>query len=124
MSVTWEHLRQLRANGQRPVHRLIVTNDPRFAYGFENLGAMCIVQRAGESMPVELLEGLDVLLWLKSCDQAAAVLRLCKARNVHLASLRTLCRCYGTLEHACSPCQDTHAINQWLDSLPSQVTVQ
>ena len=95
--MTWDDLRALRENGQRPL-QLVVTTDWRRAAPLADAGAMVIVHRKGEPMPVELLEGLDVELRLDDCAQACAVARLVRSRDVAPACVRAWCSCDASVD--------------------------
>lgn len=112
MSCTWGQLADLRANGKRPALTVFVTTDERYARRLMfDLGVMAILQKPGEPMPVELLEGLDVILWLDDCEQAAAVSRLVRRRGVTPASLRAWCRCDRELTVSVGPCDALREID-------------
>lgn len=122
MNATWEQLHELRAAGKRPTYRVVVTTDPSFAHRVADPAVMCIVHKPGAAMPVELLEGLDVLLWLDNCDQCTAVLRLCRAKEIQPRDLRLWCSCFRHFDTGCSPCKDATETLSWIASLPAEVT--
>ena len=70
--MTWSDLAELRAQGLRPRLRVIVTTHEPFARRLTWVGAAAIVHAQGEPMPVELLDGLDVILLLGNCERAAS----------------------------------------------------
>lgn len=106
MAMTWDDLRALRELGQRPTLRLFVTTDELLARRMTWVGAAAIVHRAGEPMPVELLDGLDVILALGRCERAGAVKRLCDSEGVRFARLQAWCRCSRELTVAPHPCEE------------------
>lgn len=110
--MTWADLRALRLRGQRPALRLIVTTDERFARRMAWVGCATIVHEAGTPMPVELLDGLDVILDLGNCDRAGKVKRLCDGKGVNLARCEAWCRCAQILTVAPKPCDE--AEDAWL----------
>lgn len=97
MAMTWQDLRTLRSHGQRPALVTFVTTDERWARRLTDLGVAAIVHRAGQPMPVEILDGMDVILDLGSCERAAKVARLMAAKNVVAERMRSWCRCSHTL---------------------------
>ena len=106
MSATWDDLRALRQHGMVPAMKLVVTNSPRFAWPFHNIGVMAIVHRSGEPMPVELLDGMEVIFWFEHCGQSEAVLRLMREKGVNAAWYRCWCRCYDELTSLAMPCNE------------------
>jgi hypothetical protein len=113
LSATWDQLRALREDGLQPAMKLIVTTNSRHAYRMDDIGVMAIHHRKGEPMPVELLQGLDVLLLLDDCEQATAVLRLCRAKGVTLASFRAWCKCAQETTALVMPCADAREMWNW-----------
>jgi hypothetical protein len=114
MSATWDELRALRANGLQPAMRLVVTTNKRFAWNLDSIGVMAIVHTPGEPMPVELLEGLEVLFMFSDCGQSAAVLRLCNQRGVTLAWYRCWCECESLLTTLALPCSKQDELRNWI----------
>ena len=110
--MTWDDLAELRARGQRPTLRTFVTTDPAFARRMTWVGCAAVLHEAGTPMPVELLDGLDVILDLGRCERAGAVKRLCDARDVTLARCQAWCRCAQGLTVAPHPCEE--AVDAWL----------
>lgn len=122
MICTWGQLAQLRAAGQRPAMTLIVSTSRRFAWNVGQLGAMTILQQRGEPMPVELLDGLDVIFHLDNCDQNAAVLRLMRSKGViagRAGQVRCWCKCFEFLDSGAAPCSATRQSLAWIESLPA-----
>lgn len=104
--MTWVDLRALRLRGQRPTLRLFVTTSERFASRMAWVGCAAVVHEAGTPMPVELLDGLDVIFDLGNCERAAKVKALCDAKGVNLARCETWCQCAQNLTVAPKPCSE------------------
>jgi hypothetical protein len=94
---TWTDLAALRAEGQKPLLRVVVTTNATFARRMTWVGCLAIGHQSGESMPVELLDGLDVILDVGTCDRAASVKRLIDSRSVTPSRLEAWCECNRTL---------------------------
>jgi hypothetical protein len=88
--MTFDDLRALRENGQRPVKLVIATSWGNCA---ETEGVMVVIHRRGEPFAAELLHGLDVELRFDDCAQATAVGRMLKARGVQPTRVHAWCRC-------------------------------
>ncbi len=119
MICTWQQLLELRSAGKRPTMKLVVTSSRRFAYGFDEIGVMAILHTRGEPMPVELLEGLQVIFHFEDCAQSSAVSRLLSTRGVTLEWYRFWCECYDELTTIVMPCNENHESMRWIDSLPT-----
>lgn len=109
--MTWDDLRVLRERGQKPRLALFVTTDERFAYRMLWVGAAAILHKPGAAMPVELLDGLDVIIDAGNCERSGAVKRLMDQRGVTPGQLRTWCRCSQSLAAVALPCDEEGA---WL----------
>jgi len=96
--------------------RLIVTTSWRFAYGFDEIGVMAIVHTPGEPMPIELLDGLDVIFHFDDCAKSMAVVRMLCARDVKPARYACWCKCYGELTKFVMPCGEKHFHANWMDA--------
>jgi hypothetical protein len=92
MAMTWDDLRRLREQGHRPSLPVAVTTHGWTWRGLGEIGCMVIEHKPGEPFPVDLTEGLSVLLFL-NCAQAQAVARLFRSRNRWPASVRSWCAC-------------------------------
>lgn len=114
MICTWGQLAQLRANGRRPALPVFVTTREWYARRLIGVGAMTIIHKPGEPMPVELLEGLEVILALESCEQASAVWKLMKRRESFPARCESWCWCDQSLTVSVGPCADLKAIDEAL----------
>lgn len=106
VTMTWSDLRALRLRGQRPSLRLIVTTSARFAHRMAWVGCASIVHESGTAMPVELLDGLDVILDLGNCDRASKVKRLCDSKGVNLARCEAWCQCAQNLTVSPKSCDE------------------
>lgn len=105
--MNWGDLRELRRQGLKPSLPVLVTTagDCR-TYAEE--GFAVIRHKAGEPFPVELLDGLRVLLFLGSCDRAAKVAVLMREKGIAPVELRTWCTCYGRLDSCICSCATVH----------------
>lgn len=92
LAVNWNHLADLRSRGQRP-GLLCVTTDFGRCRAQADAGAMVVVHKPGERLPVELLDGLNVELHLDDCSQAFRLARAWKAQGVEPALCSSWCRC-------------------------------
>lgn len=101
-------------NGMQPAMRVVVTTNKRFAWNLDEIGVMAIVHARGEPMPVELLQGLEVLFMFDDCSQSAAVLRLCSQKGVTLAWYRCWCDCEKTLTTLALPCNQQDELRKWI----------
>lgn len=108
--MTWDDLRELRRNGMRPALPVLVTtaND---CHTYEQEGFAVVRHEAGKPFPVELLDGLRVLLFLGSCDRASAVVRAMVNREVRPAELRAWCECFRVLDGKPMRCE---TVQQWM----------
>lgn len=95
----WTDLAALRQSGRKPALPVVITTRYAKCLAQAAAGAMVIVQEKGKPIPVELLEGLDVELYLDDCAQATAVANIVRQHNVTPASFFVWCEC-----------------EQWLDS--------
>ncbi len=109
---TWADLRELRLGGHKPTLRMFVTTNPNFARRMTWVGCAAIYHEAGEPMPVELLDGLDVILDVGQCQRAEAVKRLMTTRGATPSRLQVWCACDGEL--SVLPRECGVAVDQWL----------
>jgi hypothetical protein len=97
--MSWDNLRQLRRQGLKPSLPVVVMTDagkPSRLLAEE--GCMVIVHKPGEAFHVELLDGLRVWLFLRSCDRAQAVIRTMNHRGVQPSELRSWCECMARMD--------------------------
>jgi hypothetical protein len=94
---TWTELRELRQAGQKPAFPLVITTHYPRCIPQAAAGCMVIVQESGKPLPVELLEGLDVVIDFEDCAQATAVANLVRKHQVTPASFRVWCECEQVL---------------------------
>ncbi len=111
---TWQDLATLRAQGKRPALRLIVTTSKKLCWGLHGVGCMTILHEPGKPMPLELLDGLDVLLLLGQCELAAKVNRAMRARGVKPDRCEAWCPCTQELTTCVGKCSDMAEIDQLL----------
>jgi hypothetical protein len=90
---TWADLAAMRQRGEKPQLSVFVTNHERFARNMWGVGSLVILHQQGEVIPVELLEGLDVVLMFPRCAVASRIRHLMDERGVKCASVRTWCTC-------------------------------
>jgi hypothetical protein len=100
----WETLRTLRKAGQKPTLPVFVGSYWQLQKNIPN--ALVIVHPPSRPMPVELLEGLDVILYFRDCNMGGKVKRLMDAKGVTPASLKVWCNCGETFTVSCGPCDD------------------
>lgn len=109
--MNWDDLAKLRLKGQKPLLSLVVTTWPKpwRQHGGElwEAGVMVITHEPGTPMPVELLQGLRVILALESCDQTTAVCQLLRRKGVN-ATVHGWCACYREFTVCPSKCAQTH----------------
>lgn len=104
--MNWQDLRELRKAGMRPSLPVVVTVDgKRPAHLLASEGCMVIQHKPGDQFPVELLDGLRVWLFLRSCGRAQSVQALMVARNVKAAEIATWCECSQTFERCPVRCE-------------------
>lgn len=102
---TWDELREMRAQGMRPLHPLFVTTHPRLVYNFTALtGAMFVVQKAGQKCPFELLRGLEVWFRMDTCEQTCKIIQRCKELDTVPSRVMVYCACEKQWEsNVCYP---------------------
>lgn len=115
MTYTWADLAALRERGQKPGMAVFVTENRWNVPTLWKLGVMVILHEAGQPMPVELLEGLRVILWFDNCGKAVSVNRLIEAKGVKVESCEAYCECEKELllaSMAWSTCADLVAVKK------------
>lgn len=120
-SVDWDALRMLRMGGRKPSLPVIVTTKAELPQRLEGVGAMVIRYEAGTSMPVQLLDGLDVIFMFDRCELAGHVQKLAKSKGVTFASARTWCKCGGLLSILPLSCEGMAQAIAWITREPSRV---
>jgi hypothetical protein len=100
--MTWQELQALRDRGQKPA-LLCVTPDFRRCADRAKEGAMVVVHKAGEQLPVELLDGLNVELYLDDCSQTFRLAKAWKGREIQPALCSAWCHCEGRMTVSVSP---------------------
>lgn len=102
---TWSDLQAMREQGLRPSLPVVVTTDgKRPAWLLANEGCLVIRHAPGEPFRAELLDGLEVWLFLGSCDRAQAVIRAMNAKGVRPSRLAAWCPCAQAFDAAPVPC--------------------
>lgn len=114
-NLTWEALRELRAGGQKPTLPIIVTTKRHLPYRLHGVGCMVILHEAGKAMPVNLLEGLDVIFFFDRCDLVVSVWNLCQSKGIRMASTKTWCSCEQALSIVPILCESYEAALEWLE---------
>ena len=114
-STNWEALKALRLSGRKPALPVFVTTKPKLPYQLAGVGCMVIVHKAGEVMPVKLLDGLDVIFNFDKCELSIHVERLAKAKGVKFASSRVWCGCANVLSILPMNCYSHHEMVKWLE---------
>lgn len=111
---TWDDLRVLRQAGQQPYLRMFVTTNPQFARTMTWVGCAAVYHKAGEPMPVELLDDLDVILDLGTCERAGLVWDLMQRKGVKPSRCQTWCPCSRSLSVQAIRCETAVAVDIWL----------
>ena len=111
----WDALRMMRLAGQKPVLPVIVTTKPILPQRLEGVGCLVILHKAGEVMPVKLLEGLDVIFFFERCELANAVRKLAMDKGVQFGRSQTWCGCAGLLSILPMNCYSHGEMIKWLE---------
>lgn len=114
-STDWDALRMLRQSGQKPTLPVIVTTKPDLPRRLEGVGCLVILHRAGEVMPIKLLEGLDVIFNFDKCGLVTHVMDLAKAKGVVMGWTKVWCGCANLLSILPMNCYSHHEMNKWLE---------
>jgi hypothetical protein len=112
----WDSLRMLRMNGQKPALPVIVTTKPHLPRRLEGVGCMTILHTAGQPMPVQLLDGLEVIFWFDNCGLMFHVSNLAKSKGVTFARTQVWCSCMGGLSLFALSCDSHAAMLKWLET--------
>lgn len=115
-TTTWDALRQLRIGGQKPSLPVIVTMNEKLPQRLWGVGVLVIVHKAGEVMPIKLLDGLDVIFMLDRCDLLTSVRRLAKAKDVVMTSSKVYCPCVDILTMLPMCCESVDEAKEWMES--------
>lgn len=105
----------MRLAGKRPQLPVIVTTKPHLPRRLEGVGCLVILHKAGEVMPIKLLEGLDVIFFFERCELASHVAKLAKAKGAAFASAKTWCSCAGLLSILPMDCESHAAAIAWME---------
>ena len=99
MILTWDELRAIREADQRPGLPVIVTLDRRDAFAVFTPAFAVIVHEPGKAIPLEVLDGLAVILRMP-CPKAARVARALRAKGVKPTHCESWCACLRELTNA------------------------
>jgi hypothetical protein len=102
----WKVLADMRKVGKKPGLPVFITMRPKLARNVEGAGCFSIVHGFGKPVPVELLDGLDVMLDFEWCYLAGRVKRLMDERGVKPKSMRAWCACADEFVVTCGKCDD------------------
>lgn len=108
MNHSWDSLRLMRTQGVKPQSAVIVTTQEKLPARLAGVDALVILHKAGEVMPVKLLEGLDVIFMFEKCELAEKVWRMCEKNRCMPSSAKAFCKCVGITTVAPMSC-DSHA---------------
>lgn len=111
----WDALRLLRMGGKKPALPVIVTTKPHLPRRLEGVGCLVILHKAGEVMPVQLLEGLEVIFMFERCELATHVWRIAKAKGVKF-NAKTWCKCCDMLSVYGASCASVAAAVDYFDA--------
>jgi hypothetical protein len=112
----WDSLRMLRMGGLKPSSTVIVTTKPQMPRRLEGMGCMTILHKAGTPMPVQLLDGLEVIFWFDTCGITQHVMDLARANGVTFARSQTWCSCGNLLSLFPMSCESMAAAVEWLET--------
>jgi hypothetical protein len=110
----WDALRLMRGHGKKPALPVIVTTHPRLPQRLHGVGCLTILHKAGEVMPIRLLDGLDVIFFFERCDMVIGVQQLAKAKGVKFGWAKTWCSCAGLLSIAPFTCESHAEAEKWM----------
>lgn len=110
----------LRMGGHKPALPVIVTTKPYLPRRLEGVGCMTILHKAGTPMPIQLLEGLEVIFWFDTCGLMVHVLDLAKAKEVTFARAQVWCSCGNLLSLLPMSCESHAAMIDWLERAPGK----
>jgi hypothetical protein len=106
---TWSDLRAMRERGLKQSLPVMVTTSGEAPAGLlMDSGFLVVRHAAGEPFHADLLDGLDVLLFVGSCDRASAVVKSLRAKQAKPLRLRSWCECYSRLDSAPVHCEVVH----------------
>jgi hypothetical protein len=111
----WDALRQLRLGGRKPSLPVIVTTKRHLPQRLQGVGCLVIFHQPGEVMPVQLLEGLEVIFMFDRCELASRVWQLAQSRGVKF-SAKTWCNCAQTLNTSPYLCESYGSMIEWAES--------
>lgn len=111
----WDALRMMRLAGTKPALPVIVTTNEKLPQRLQGVGALVILHKAGEVLPIKLLDGLDVILMLERCELASHIWKMAKVKGVTFERLRTWCKCGSLLSLLPLSCEGMAAAVDWLE---------
>ncbi|MDP9090166.1 MAG: hypothetical protein M3O26_15650 [Pseudomonadota bacterium] len=112
----WDALRQLRMAGKKPTLPVIVTTKPQLPQRLDGVGCLVILHKAGEVMPIKLLDGLDVIFWFDRCELELHVKHMADAKGVTFERSRVWCNCAGLLSILPMSCDSMASAIEWMET--------
>lgn len=111
----WDTLRMLRLHGQKPSLPVIVTTKRELPRRLDGVGCMVILHEAGKPMPVQLLDGLDVIFLFDRCELAGHVRKLAEAKKITFGQWQTWCACGSLLTVLPMGCDSMAGMVEWAE---------
>lgn len=118
----WDALRLLRLSGRKPALPVIVTTKPQLPRRLEGVGCLVILYKAGEVMPIRLLDGLSVIFYFDRCELGATVLRFAKAKEVTFGACEIWCACESRLTTLALSCESMADMADWAEGRGAYAT--
>jgi hypothetical protein len=114
-SADWDALRQLRMSGQKPALPVIVTTKPHLPKRLEGVGCLVILHKAGEVMPIKLLEGLDIIFNFDKCGLELHVEHMRREKGIKFGRTQVWCSCANVLSILPMNCYSHGEMIKWLE---------
>ena len=111
----WDALRLMRSQGHKPSLPVIVTSKTHLPRRLDGVGCLAILHQAGESPPVQLLDGLDVIVWFDTCELGARFMRFALNRGVKFARYQAWCTCGKNLTVLALDCKSYADGDAWFE---------
>jgi len=113
--IGWDALRELRMRGMRPSLPVILTSKAHLIDRLQGVGCMVILHKAGESPPVKLLDGLDVIAIFDTCKLAARFIKFAGRHGVGFTRYRAWCSCGKILTVVSFDCESYACDVKWFE---------